>query len=64
MIEGAFEIGTQSLLGNLKLILDRNRTARLKPTIVLGSVLLTIFFIIAARFIWRLGLKNYSGASA
>jgi ABC-2 type transport system permease protein len=39
-------------------------TSRLTPTIVLGTVLLTIFFIIAARFIWRLGLKNYSGASA
>jgi ABC-2 type transport system permease protein len=39
-------------------------TSRLTPTIVLGSVLLTIFFIIASRFIWRLGLKNYSGASA
>jgi ABC-2 type transport system permease protein len=39
-------------------------TSRLTPTIVLGSVLLTIFFIIAARIIWRLGLKNYSGASA
>jgi len=39
-------------------------TSRLTPTIVLGTCALTVFFIIAARFIWRLGLKNYSGASA
>jgi ABC-2 type transport system permease protein len=39
-------------------------TSRLTPLTLLGTVALTIFFILVARFIWRLGLKNYSGASA
>lgn len=39
-------------------------TSRLTPTILVGTFALTIFFIVMARFIWRLGLKNYSGASA
>lgn len=39
-------------------------TSRLNPLILAGTVALTMFFIILARFIWRLGLKNYSGASA
>jgi ABC-type uncharacterized transport system permease subunit len=36
----------------------------LTPLILVGTFALTLFFIILARFIWRLGLKNYSGASA
>lgn len=39
-------------------------TSRLTPTILVGTFALTIFFIVMARLIWRLGLKNYSGASA
>ncbi len=39
-------------------------TARLTPLTLLGTVGLTIFFTLVARFIWRMGLKNYSGASA
>jgi ABC-2 type transport system permease protein len=39
-------------------------TSRLTPLILAGTVVLTIFFIILARYIWRRGLKNYSGASA
>jgi len=39
-------------------------TSRLTPLILVGTFALTLFFIILARFIWRLGLKNYSGASA
>ncbi len=39
-------------------------TSRLTPLTMLGTVALTIFFTLVARFIWRLGLKNYSGASA
>jgi ABC-2 type transport system permease protein len=39
-------------------------TSRLTPLTMLGTVALTIFFILLSRFIWRLGLKNYSGASA
>ncbi len=39
-------------------------TSRLTPLILLGTVVLTILFVLLARFIWRKGLKNYSGASA
>ena len=39
-------------------------TSRLTPLILAGTVGLTVFFSLVARFIWRLGLKNYSGASA
>lgn len=39
-------------------------TSRLTPLILVGTFALTLFFIVLARFIWRLGLKNYSGASA
>jgi len=39
-------------------------TSRLTPLILFGTFGLTILFIVLARFIWRLGLKNYSGASA
>jgi viologen exporter family transport system permease protein len=39
-------------------------TSRLTPLILAGTFALTIFFIILARVIFRLGLKNYSGASA
>jgi len=39
-------------------------TSRLTPLILVGTFVLTIFFVILARYIWRKGLKNYSGASA
>jgi ABC-2 type transport system permease protein len=39
-------------------------TSRLTPLILVGTFVLTIFFVILARYIWRRGLKNYSGASA
>ncbi len=39
-------------------------TSRLTPLILAGTFLVTIIFIILARFIWRRGLKNYTGASA
>jgi ABC-2 type transport system permease protein len=39
-------------------------TSRLTPLVLAGTFLLTGFFIVVARIIWRLGLKNYSGASA
>jgi ABC-2 type transport system permease protein len=39
-------------------------TSRLTPTILFGTLFLTIFFVVLSRFIWRLGMKNYSGASA
>jgi viologen exporter family transport system permease protein len=39
-------------------------TSRLTPLILVGTFALTIFFSVVARLIWRLGLKNYSGASA
>jgi ABC-2 type transport system permease protein len=39
-------------------------TSRLTPLILVGTFALTILFVIAARFFWRWGLKNYSGASA
>jgi ABC-2 type transport system permease protein len=39
-------------------------TSKLTPTILAGTFGLTIMFSLVARIIWRLGLKNYSGASA
>ncbi len=39
-------------------------TSRLSPLVLLGTLGLTALFVIISRFIWRLGLKNYSGASA
>ena len=37
---------------------------RLTPPVLLGSFGLTILFLALARLVWRLGVKNYSGASA
>lgn len=39
-------------------------TGRLTLQAWLGALALTVFFFVAARIIWRIGLKNYSGASA
>jgi ABC-2 type transport system permease protein len=39
-------------------------TSRLTPLILGGTFALTLSFALVARIIWRLGLKNYSGASA
>jgi ABC-2 type transport system permease protein len=39
-------------------------TSRLTPLILIGAFALTIAFSFLARFVWRKGLKNYSGASA
>jgi ABC-2 type transport system permease protein len=39
-------------------------TGRLTPLTMLGAAFLTVFFLLLARGIWRLGLRNYSGASA
>ncbi len=39
-------------------------TSRLTPQVLAGTFALTVAFVIATRIIWRLGLKNYSGASA
>ena len=39
-------------------------TARLTPLTLLGTLGLTLLFIVLARLVWRLGLRNYSGASA
>ena len=39
-------------------------TSRLTPLVLAGTFGLTILFSLAARIIWRYGLKNYSGASA
>ena len=39
-------------------------TSRLTPLILVGTLGLTILFSVVARLIWRLGLRNYSGASA
>ncbi|HVM72563.1 MAG TPA: ABC-2 family transporter protein [Anaerolineales bacterium] len=39
-------------------------TARLTPLALLGTLGLTIFFVVAARTVWRLGTRRYSGASA
>jgi ABC-2 type transport system permease protein len=37
---------------------------RLNPTTLLGTAGLTLAFLIVARIFWRIGLRNYSGASA
>jgi ABC-2 type transport system permease protein len=37
---------------------------RLTPSTILGALALTIFLMLMARLIWRVGLKNYTGASA
>ena len=39
-------------------------TARLTPLALLGAFGLTVFFMAASRFVWRLGTRRYSGASA
>ncbi|MBI3737463.1 MAG: ABC-2 family transporter protein [Chloroflexi bacterium] len=39
-------------------------TNRLTPWTLAGALALTVFFVLLARFIWRLGVRNYSGASA
>ena len=39
-------------------------TNRLDLLTLLGAALLTIFFLVLARFVWRLGIRSYSGASA
>ena len=39
-------------------------TGRLTPTTLLGAALLTGVLILITRGVWRLGVKNYSGASA
>ena len=37
---------------------------RLTPTTLLGTAGLTLGFLVVSRLYWRLGLRNYSGASA
>ena len=39
-------------------------TTRLTPLTLLGTLGLTLLFVVLSRVVWRLGLKNYSGASA
>ena len=39
-------------------------TNRLTPLALLGAAALTVFFLVLTRFIWRLGVRSYSGASA
>ena len=39
-------------------------TNRLTPSIMLEAAGLTLFFMVLARFIWTLGVRSYSGASA
>jgi ABC-2 type transport system permease protein len=39
-------------------------TGRLTPQTVLGTAALTILLLLLTRWIWRLGLRRYSGASA
>jgi ABC-2 type transport system permease protein len=39
-------------------------TGRLTPLALAGAAVLTIFFVLLARGVWTLGLRNYSGASA
>jgi ABC-2 type transport system permease protein len=39
-------------------------TDRLTPFILLGALGLAVFLMALARFIWKLGVHNYSGASA
>ncbi len=39
-------------------------TDRLTPLTLLGALGVTILLVTVARFIWRLGVRSYSGASA
>jgi ABC-2 type transport system permease protein len=39
-------------------------TNRLTPSTLLGAVGLTILLVVVARMVWKLGVRNYSGASA
>jgi ABC-2 type transport system permease protein len=39
-------------------------TGRLTPTTLLGEAGLTILLLLLARLVWKLGVRNYSGASA
>lgn len=39
-------------------------TGRLTPITLLGAAALTLFLLILSRWVWRTGLRNYSGASA
>jgi ABC-2 type transport system permease protein len=39
-------------------------TDRLTPLTLVGAAGLTVFFLALARFIWQLGVRSYSGASA
>ncbi len=39
-------------------------TGRLTPTTLLGAAALTVALALLARGVWKLGLRNYSGASA
>jgi ABC-2 type transport system permease protein len=39
-------------------------TGRLTPLTLLGAAGVTVLFVLAARGVWRLGVRSYSGASA
>ena len=39
-------------------------TGRLTPLTLLGAAILTVFFMGLTRLIWKLGIRNYAGASA
>jgi ABC-2 type transport system permease protein len=39
-------------------------TNRLTPFTLLEAAIVTVIFIVLARFVWRLGVRSYSGASA
>jgi ABC-2 type transport system permease protein len=39
-------------------------TGHLQPLTLLGAVGLTLLLVVLARLVWRLGVRNYSGASA
>jgi ABC-2 type transport system permease protein len=39
-------------------------TNRLTPLTLLGACGLTVLLVIIARIVWKLGVRNYSGASA
>jgi ABC-2 type transport system permease protein len=39
-------------------------TGRLTSATLLGAGVLTIFLVLLTRGVWKLGLRNYSGASA
>jgi ABC-2 type transport system permease protein len=39
-------------------------TGRLTPLALLGAFAFTVFLALLARLVWKLGLRNYSGASA